>query len=104
MDESDYLSASNDYAWFLQPNRESNPAIRFRFGGLRREFFGEYCGLTNHRLVKNSKDIWIYNHPHCSPYVTCADFAPLLRHDPRLTARLRGNGRQSRETSPLPPR
>lgn len=80
MDEFDYHSASIDYAWFLQPNRVSNPAIRFRFGGLRRELFGEYCGLTNHRLVKNSKDIWIYSHPHCSTYVTCADFTLLLRH------------------------
>lgn len=75
-----YHDKSVGFAWFLQANTVSNPNIRLKFGGIRRELFGENCALTNHRMVKNSKHIWIYSHPHCSSNVNCADFTLLLRH------------------------
>lgn len=76
----DYHDKTVGFAWFLQENTVSNPSIRLKFGGIRCELFNENCALTNHRMVRNAKHIWIYSHPHCSSYVHCADFTLLIRH------------------------
>lgn len=78
--EFDYHDKSVGFAWFLTSNSVSNPRIRLKFGGIRRELFNENCALTNHRMIKNVRDIWTYSHPHCSSHVHCADFTLLLRH------------------------
>ncbi len=54
--------------------------VKFYFGGMRNEVFGEDCCLTTHRLVKNSPEVVLYSHPHCSGSVRCADFTALIKH------------------------
>lgn len=79
--EFDYHDEENvAFSWFLKSNTVSNRDIRIKFGGIRREVFGEYCALTVHRLVKNDLRIGLYTHPHCSSNVRCADFTMLVRH------------------------
>lgn len=68
------------YAWFVRNNTVSHPSIGFKFGGIRREVFGENCGLTNHRFVRNNGRAEVLTHPHCCSNVACADFSLLLRH------------------------
>ncbi|RYH01222.1 glycosyltransferase family 2 protein [Salipiger sp. IMCC34102] len=75
-----YHDPSVGFSWFLRNNTVSNPQIHLKFGGIRKELFGENCALTNHRMVKNAPDIEIYSHPHCSSNIRCADFTLLLRH------------------------
>lgn len=78
--EFGYHDRTVGFEWFLRDNTVSNPDIRLKFGGIRRELFNENCALTNHRMVKNAAHIKIYSHPHCSSNVHCADFTLLLRH------------------------
>lgn len=68
------------FSWYFRDNRLSNTDIRFMFGGIRREVFGENCCLTTHRFVRNASHIEIYSHPHCSNNLTCADFTFLIKH------------------------
>ncbi len=68
------------FSWFLRDNAISNPEIGIKFGGIRREIFGEDCCLTHHRLVRNRKDVAVYTHPHCCSNASCADFTLLTRH------------------------
>lgn len=76
----DYHDPDIEFAWHLRSNRLSNPEIRFKFGGMRHEIFGEDCALTKHSMVRNADHIDLYCHPHCSDGVHCADFTLLLRH------------------------
>lgn len=76
----DYHDENIGFSWFLRENRISNPHIKIKFGGIRREIFQENCCLSNHRLIKNASHIELYSHPHCSSNVSCADFSILLRH------------------------
>lgn len=76
----EYHDKNVGFSWFLQKNKISNYDIRWKFGGIRRELFGENCALTNHRMVKNARHIKLYTHPHCSSNIHCADFTLLLRH------------------------
>lgn len=78
--DHDYHDESVGFSWFLKDNIVTNPDIKLKFGGIRKEVFGENCALTNHRLVRNARHVRIYTHPHCSSNVRCADFAILLRH------------------------
>jgi hypothetical protein len=76
----EYNEKAGPYEWFLKSNKISNPDIKIKFGGIRRELFGENCGLSKHPLVKNEQHIRIYSHSHCSSNIRCADFTLLLRH------------------------
>jgi glycosyltransferase involved in cell wall biosynthesis len=77
----DYFDAENiDFSWFLKDNAISNHDIKFMFGGIRNEVFGENCCLTTHRMVRNKGGIDLYSHAHCSGNVHCADFAFLIQH------------------------
>jgi hypothetical protein len=80
IESQDYHDKTIGYEWFLKFNKISNPDIKIKFGGIRQELFGEDCGLSNHRLVKNARHIKLYSHPHCSSNIHCADFTLLLRH------------------------
>lgn len=81
IDEFDYHDKENvSVEWFLRKNIVSNEDIKIKYGGIRRELFGEYCGLTNHRLVRNLPQIGIYTHSHCCSNARCADFTLLIRH------------------------
>lgn len=81
IDEFDYDDKENVHMWwFLRENTISNGDIKIKYGGVRKELFGEYCCLTNHRLVRNSAKIGIYTHPHCCSNARCADFTLLLCH------------------------
>lgn len=81
IDSFDYHDRENiSMEWFLRKNIVSNSDIKINYGGVRKELFNEYCGLTNHRLVKNLPSVEIYTHPHCCSNVRCADFTLLLRH------------------------
>lgn len=81
IEEFDYHDEENNgHSWFLRTNSISNHDIKIMYGGVRREVFGEYCGLTVHRLVKNSDSIGLYAHPHSSTNAHCADFTMLFRH------------------------
>lgn len=81
VEEFDYHDQENNgHSWFLCTNSISNHDIKIKYGGIRREVFGEYCGLTVHRLVKNSPSIGLYAHPHSSTNAHCADFTMLIRH------------------------
>lgn len=66
--------------WFLKDNSIGDERITFRFGGIRREVFGENTALTTHRMLRNDPGIGIYTHAHCASNVRCADFTMLLRH------------------------
>lgn len=68
------------FSWYLRNNRPSNAAIKFMFGGIRNEVFGEDCCLTKHGFVRNAPHIDLYSHPHCSGNLHCADFTFLIRH------------------------
>jgi hypothetical protein len=68
------------FAWYLRENTVSNHDIKFMFGGIRNEVFGEDCCLTTHRMVRNAPHIDLYTHAHCSGNVTCADFTFLVKH------------------------
>lgn len=76
----DYHSNDIHFAHYLANNKVPNGQIGFKFGGIRRELFGEHCALTKHSLVKNEQHIGLYSHPHCSSNVSCADFTMLVRH------------------------
>ena len=76
----DYHDQAVGFAWFLRSNTISNPDIKMKYGGIRKELFGENPSLSSHRLVKNARHITIYSHPHSSSNVNCADFSMLLRH------------------------
>lgn len=76
----DYHDKAVAFAWFLQSNTVTSPDIKIKFGGIRREMFGEDCALSSHRMIKNAGHIGLYSHPHCSSNVRCADFSILLRH------------------------
>lgn len=80
IDTFDYHSKDIHFAYYLANNRISNREIGVKFGGIRRELFGERCALTKHSLVKNEDSIELYSHPHCSSNVSCADFSLLVRH------------------------
>lgn len=80
IDEYDYHQEGNPYYWFLQTNTISNDDIKIKMGGIRRQVFSEYCGLTVHRLVRNTPSIDLYRHSHCSCNAICADFTMLVRH------------------------
>ncbi len=81
IEEFDYHDPiNNSHSWFLCSNTVSNDDIKIKYGGIRREVFGEYCGLTAHKLVKNIPDIGLYAHPHSSTNAHCADFTMLIRH------------------------
>ena len=73
-------NAAGGYAWFLRDNTVSNDQIKFMFGGIRNEVFGEFCGLTTHRMVRNAPHIELYSHSHCSGNVRVADFTFLIKH------------------------
>lgn len=79
-DYGDEDEAAGGFAWYMRNNRVSNPAIKFMFGGMRNEVFGENCCLTTHRMVRNLPHIELYSHAHCSGNVHCADFPFLIRH------------------------
>ena len=68
------------FAWFLRNNTVSNDQIKFMFGGIRNEVFGESCCLTTHRMVRNAPHIELYSHAHCSGNLRCADFTFLIKH------------------------
>lgn len=68
------------FAWYMRNNTVSNDKIKFMFGGIRNEVFGESCCLTTHRMVRNAPHIELYTHAHCSGNVTCADFTFLIKH------------------------
>jgi glycosyltransferase involved in cell wall biosynthesis len=77
----DYFDTQNiGFYWDMRNNSISNDKIKFMFGGIRKEVFGENCCLTTHRLVRNSPHIELYSHPHCSGNIHCADFTFLIRH------------------------
>lgn len=76
----DYHDSRIGFYWHMRQNRLSNPAIQFKFGGMRHALFGEKCALTKHSMVRNAAHIDLYCHPHCSNNVHCADFTLLLRH------------------------
>lgn len=80
IDNFEYHDRRVIFSWFLQSNTISNPDIKIKFGGVRRELFGENCALTHHRLIKNTPHIRHYTHPHCSSNARCADFTLLIRH------------------------
>lgn len=68
------------FHWDMRDNTVSNDEIKFLFGGIRNEVFGENCCLTTHRLVRNADHIELYTHSHCSNNVACADFPFLIKH------------------------
>lgn len=75
-DDKDHIS----FFWDMRNNTTSNDKIKFMFGGIRNEVFGENCCLTTHRLVRNVPYIELYSHPHCSGNIHCADFTFLIKH------------------------
>lgn len=76
----DYFDERIKFGFFLLNNVCVSNDVRFYFGGMRNEVFGENCCLTTHRLVKNSPEVVLYSHPHCSGNVRCADFTALIKH------------------------
>lgn len=77
----DYRNTTHiEFQWDMRDNTVSNERIKFMFGGIRNEVFGENCCLTTHRLVRNANHIELYTHPHCSNKVACADFTFLVKH------------------------
>lgn len=77
----DYGDKENiGFSWYMRNNRVSNDKIKFMFGGIRNEVFGENCCLTTHRLVRNARYIELYSHAHCSGNIHCADFTFLVKH------------------------
>lgn len=76
----DYYSEDTFCAWFLKDNVLSNDEIKFMLGGIRNEVFGEICGQTHHRFIRNLGHIDLYSHPHCSGNLSCADFPLLIKH------------------------
>lgn len=77
----EYTDTTNiSFSWYLRNNECSNKEIKFMFGGIRNEVFGENCCLTTHRLVRNLPHIELYSHPHCSGNIHCADFTFLIKH------------------------
>lgn len=77
----DYFDRENiSFWWDLKDNSLAYDAIKFYFGGIRREVFGENPALTAHRLVRNHPGIRIYTHAHCASRAVCADFTLVLRH------------------------
>lgn len=81
IDRYDYDDSRNiAFSWYLRKNETSNADVKFMFGGVRNEVFGENCCLTTHRLVKNDSDVDLYAHPHASGNIKIADFTVLLRH------------------------
>lgn len=81
IDHFDYHDVENVYfSWFYKDNELPNADIKFMFGGIRREVFGEECCLTGHRFIRNASHIKIYWHPHCSNNLSLADFTFLIKH------------------------
>ena len=76
----DYFDGRIVFGFFLLNNECVSSDVKFYFGGMRNEVFGEDCCLTTHRLVKNSPEVVLYSHPHCSGSVRCADFTALIKH------------------------
>ena len=76
----DYHDSVVEFSWFLRNNVVSNPDIKLKFGGIRRQLFNENCALSVHRLVRNLPHTKPYTHPHCSSNTKCADFTILIRH------------------------
>ena len=76
----DYHDTAVKFSWFLRNNIVSNPSIKLKFGGIRKQLFNEDCALSVHRMVRNLPHTKPYTHSHCSSNTKCADFTLLVRH------------------------
>ena len=76
----EYHDSRIKFSFFLKNNLVSNPNIKLKFGGIRKQLFNEHCALSVHRMVRNLRHTKPYTHPHCSSNTKCADFTILVRH------------------------
>lgn len=76
----EYYDDSIPFSWYIQQGNCNHPDIKILFGGIRWDHFSEFCCLTAQRLVRNARGIGIYEHPHFSTNVDCADVTALIRH------------------------
>lgn len=80
VDVYDYQSHEIEFGALLHGNTLASDALKFKFGGVRRKFFGEACCLTKHPLIFNGPQVIPGPHPHLSQNVRVSDFTGVIRH------------------------
>ena len=75
-----YFDNSVPFSGIVKNNNVSNIATTWKFGGLRKEYFGENCCLTKHPLFLYRRGVKPFRHPHLTTGLNLADFTALLKH------------------------
>lgn len=80
IDNFSYYDDRVPFAGLVYDNTLPDVNIEWKFGGLRRQYFGENCCLTKHALFYLDCDVKAFVHPHLTRGLRLADFTALLRH------------------------
>lgn len=75
-----YYDESVPFSGLVNNNIVGNQDITWKFGGIRREYFGENCCLTKHPLFYYGRGVKTFKHPHLTTGLKLADFTALLKH------------------------
>ncbi|MBN8843237.1 MAG: glycosyltransferase family 2 protein [Sphingomonadales bacterium] len=75
-----YSDSDVPFSGLVRDNTLPDVDIEWKFGGLRRQYFGEDCCLTKHALYYHAYGVRTFVHPHLSTGLKLADFTALLRH------------------------
>lgn len=76
----DYLSKEIEFSDLVENNILPNDDISWKFGGIRKEYFGEHCCLTKHPLFYHDNSVRAFVHPHLTTGLKLADFTAVLKH------------------------
>lgn len=80
IDDFGYFDRYMPFSGLVRNNVISNGEITWKFGGIRRRYFGEYCCITKHPLFFYTRGVKPFVHPHLTTGLKLADFTGLLRH------------------------
>lgn len=83
LDDIDCLSYFDERVPFhglIKDNVVISPEVYWKFGGVRRTYFAEYCCLTKHPVFLYRAGVEPFVHPHLTTGLKIADFTALLRH------------------------
>ena len=76
----DYHDRDVEFSALINGNTLPDHRLTWKFGGLRKQYFGENCCLTKHPLFYMNKGVKPFRHPHLTTGLHLADFTALLRH------------------------
>jgi len=64
----------------IKNNKLNYENVEWKFGGIRKKYFGEECCLTKHPIFYYKNGVIPFVHPHLTTGLSLADFTVVLKH------------------------